>query len=233
MATARDFPLTLPIKEELDTAYLFAGVHVRSHMSCGQFSKAMMCERIRCRGLELTEDEEEKVMVYKKECAYGECDECGVEKRLIRCPCEDTSCVSVKLREYQLQPRTVKGEDDDGNPVSSTKGVNELTEITVTGKELLDKIETSTEAYLSHCWNCTWANVARKADMRHFGPTEMFAQSDFAAAIENASQDNVTCSHRQHTNLDVFVVAHSPRMVTVPVAGSGSFVEKRVVTSVF
>ncbi|KAH8060723.1 oxidoreductase [Aureococcus anophagefferens] len=57
-----------------------------------------------------------------KECAYGDCDECGVDQRFFRCPCEDTD-VEVKLREYRLQPRTVKGEDDEGNSISSTMAV--------------------------------------------------------------------------------------------------------------
>ncbi|KAK7254749.1 hypothetical protein SO694_00130031 [Aureococcus anophagefferens] len=51
---------------------------------------------------------------------------------LFRCPCEDTD-VEVKLREYRLQPRTVKGEDDEGNSISSTMAVKELTEVMVTG----------------------------------------------------------------------------------------------------
>ncbi|EGB08082.1 hypothetical protein AURANDRAFT_64401 [Aureococcus anophagefferens] len=43
--------------------------------------------------------------------------------------------VEVKLREYRLQPRTVKGEDDEGNSISSTMAVKELTEVMVTGSK--------------------------------------------------------------------------------------------------
>jgi hypothetical protein len=99
----------------------------------------------------------------------------------------------------------------------------------VTGKELLDKIEAATPRYLEHCWNCRWANTARQNDMHKFTETELFIQTDFAAQIENSSQDNLTCTNRQHTNLDVFVVAHSPRVVTVP--GTAGTYEKRVTTN--
>ncbi|KAK7232742.1 hypothetical protein SO694_00037156 [Aureococcus anophagefferens] len=149
---------------------------------------------------------------------------------LFRCPCEDTD-VEVKLREYRLQPRTVKGEDDEGNSISSTMAVKELTEVMVTGSELLTKIEAAATEYFTHCWNCRWANTARLNDMHKFTDTELFIQTDFAAQISNAAQDNLCCTHRNHTNLDVFVVASDPRLVDVTVKhadGSSSFVKKRI-----
>jgi hypothetical protein len=99
----------------------------------------------------------------------------------------------------------------------------------VTGTELLDKIAAATPRYLAHCWNCYWANTTRQNDMHKFTDTELFIQTDFAAQIENSSQDNLTCTSRQHTNLDVFVVAHSPRLVEVP--GAAGNYEKRVTTN--
>ncbi|KAK7230489.1 hypothetical protein SO694_00176015 [Aureococcus anophagefferens] len=148
---------------------------------------------------------------------------------LFRCPCEDTD-VEVKLREYRLQPRTVKGEDDEGNSISSTMAVKELTEVMVTGSELLTKIEAAATEYFTR-WNCRWANTARLNDMHKFTDTELFIQTDFAAQISNAAQDNLCCTHRNHTNLDVFVVASDPRLVDVTVKhadGSSSFVKKRI-----
>ncbi|KAK7235632.1 hypothetical protein SO694_00066065 [Aureococcus anophagefferens] len=56
---------------------------------------------------------------------------------LFRCPCEDTDA-EVKLAQYRLQPRTVKGEDDEGNSISSTMAVKELTEVMVTGTSIRD-----------------------------------------------------------------------------------------------
>ncbi|KAK7242438.1 hypothetical protein SO694_00159045 [Aureococcus anophagefferens] len=149
---------------------------------------------------------------------------------LFRCPCEDTD-VEVKLREYRLQPRTVKGEDDEGNGISSTMAVKGCTEVMVTGSELLTKIEAAATGHFTHCWNCRWANTARLNDAHKFTDTELFIQTDFAAQISNAAQDNLCCTHRNHTNLDVFVVASDPRLVDVTVKhadGSSSFVKKRI-----
>jgi hypothetical protein len=119
------------LPEEQTPAYRFGQSHVRAYASLSTFGKTMMCDPVRCRDLELTTNEEEKAMMYRKECAYGDCESCGVEERLIRCPCEDTELLSVKLRVYELQPRTVKGEDDEGNPITSTKAVKELTEVII------------------------------------------------------------------------------------------------------
>jgi hypothetical protein len=118
------------LNEEQTPAYRFSEMHVKSFASLYRISRAMMCDRVRCPDLELTTNDEEQVLMYKKECAYGDCESCGVEERFYRCPCEDTDQL-VKLRVYELQPRTVKGEDDDGNPISSTKAVKELTEVRV------------------------------------------------------------------------------------------------------
>ncbi|KAH8058361.1 hypothetical protein JL722_6223 [Aureococcus anophagefferens] len=109
--------------------------------------------------------------------------------------------------------------------------VKELTEVMVTGSELLTKIEAAATEYFTHCWNCRWANTARLNDMHKFTDTELFIQTDFAAQISNAAQDNLCCTHRNHTNLDVFVVASDPRLVDVTVKhadGSSSFVKKRI-----
>jgi hypothetical protein len=206
----------MSLRAETTPAYAFSQMHRRAYLSGGMFHRSMQCPPTRCEDLELTNDDVERVMINDKTCAYGECGKCGVDARFFECPCEYDENVTVKVREYLPQPRTVRGVDDEGNPISTTKPVKELTEVEISGKMLLDKIRDLADEYLEHCWNCRWSNTQRLIDLHKFNDDELFIQTDFAAQIANASQDNLTCTTRQHTNLDVFIVSHSPLVAHVP-----------------
>ena len=166
-APGTDAPTTVDVLPEEKTPYYFMS---KAGNCMHYYSKAMLCPKKRHKVLELREnDDAEQFWIYNKECSYGDCDCCGVDHRTLRCPYEDKDDVKVKLFEYRLQPRTVKGTDDEGNPTSKTAAVNELTEVEVTGKELHDKIEAHAPRYFKHCWNCIWTKQVRILDMHTSG----------------------------------------------------------------
>lgn len=165
----------------------------KAHSSYYALADAVLCPRERQRDLEL--DDDETFLLRKQECAYGDCERCGFSPELtpgryLRCPCEYTEdeTKKVTLREYRVQPRTVRAFDDEGQQFTATKGVKELTEIEVTGKELIDKIEAHAPTFFDHSWRCTWANRQRQIDMRTVDESTLFIQTDFAAQIENSPQ---------------------------------------------
>ena len=205
------------LPEEQDPAYRFSQIHTRANWSTHMFSAAMLCPARRHEDLELTDDDAERVMMYDKSCAYGDCEDCGVDERFFECPCEYTDEVKVTQRKYVLLPRVVKGPgaNDGDDDVEETKLFKDLDDVEVTGKELIDYIRETATEYFTHVWNCRWANTARLNDLHKFGDNTIFIQSDYAAQLENSAQDNLTCTYRNHTNLDVFVVAHSPKHVQV------------------
>ena len=76
-----------------------------------------------------------------------------------------------------------------------------------------------------HNWIDRWATHDRHLTYATFWDTEMCISTDFSAQYEHKAAFTRTCEHPPRSNMDIFVVTHSPR--------TESTGERRVTTDIW
>jgi hypothetical protein len=96
-----------------------------------------------------------KLLIFKRSCAYGECHDCGVEKYFTshKCPLEWDEELQVNIKEYQDLARN-----------NSDEKQKELVSVTVTAKEVMQKIADTAGNVIKHLWQSRWGSHMRRYD---------------------------------------------------------------------
>lgn len=141
---------------------------------------------------------------FARPCSYGTCAVCGVGRRLpLTCPVDNDPNVVVTVREFQVVKR--------GN-----REQKEIVEVRMSAAELLQKIVALFPSWAKHQWDKRWDLHTRRLVLETFGPTTLVVQTDFAATTDLNPQDRVNSAIAGHAIQAVFMVSHSPELVTLP-----------------
>lgn len=130
-----------------------------------------------------------KLIIHRRECAYGECKDCGVAKNFTNIKCDlewDSSC-NVKYKEYQNLTRN-----------NSDVKQKELVLVTSTAEELMKKISNSAAEVIKHTWEAYWNSHQRKYLTQNFTYGMVLYKADFSATMDLNSQDRMNCAIPAH-----------------------------------
>ena len=134
-----------------------------------------------------------------KECAP--CDKCTWAARMPKCPIEYGDQSDAEWKEYK--PRI----EPDGRSFQ-----DELVTVKGTRKQLMEKLEMLFADWSPHDWIDRWSAHQRHLTYATFLATEMCISTDFSAQYEHKAFCTRTCEHPARSNMDVFIVTHSPRI---------------------
>ena len=93
---------------------------------------------------------------------------------------------------------------------------DELVKVTGTRKQLMERLAKLFAEWSPHDWTDRWNTHARHLTYATFLDSEMCISTDFSAQYEHKAFCTRTCEHPSRSNMDVFVVTHSPRVVVRP-----------------
>ena len=135
------------------------------------------------------------------ECAKcGNCNDCGWAKRMPQCPVEYSDKADAEWKEYRphIEP--------DGRSFQ-----DELVTVKGTRRQLMERLAKLFAEWSPHDWIDRWATHMRHLTYATFGTGEMCISTDFSAQYDHKAFCTRTCEHPTRSNMDVFVVKHSPR----------------------
>ena len=132
-----------------------------------------------------------------KECA--DCELCGWAATMPACPIEHGDQADAEWKEYR--PRV----EPDGRSFQ-----DELVTVKGTRKQLMERLQLLFAEWSPHDWIDRWAAHQRHLTYSTFGATEMCISTDFSAQYEHKAFCTRTCEHPARSNMDVFIVTHSP-----------------------
>lgn len=133
-----------------------------------------------------------------REC--GDCNRCGWKATMPRCPVEYGDQVDAEWKEYR--PRI----EPDGRSFQ-----DELVTIKGTRKQLMERLENVFAEWSPHDWIDRWTTHQRHLTYATFGKREICISTDFSAQYDHKAFSTRTCEHPARSNMDVFIVTHSPR----------------------
>jgi hypothetical protein len=144
-------------------------------------------------------------------CTHGDCDKCGISKilKIKECPALLQCDILVKTQKWKLNLR--QGTDKKGDQNTQI----ELDETILPMSELIDRLIEQLEKNHKHQNQATWLNLMRKIDTKTLPSNEILVFTDFSASPDLRAKMTDNCSADAHAVLDVFVVLHSRRKVTV------------------
>ena len=131
----------------------------------------------------------------------GDCSVCGWAATMPKCPIEYSDEKDAEWKEYQ--PRI----EPDGRSFK-----DELVSITGTRKQLMERLAKLFEDWSPHDWTDRWNTHARHLTYATFSDDETCISTDFSAQYDHKAFCTRTCEHPSRSNMDVFVVTHSPRI---------------------
>lgn len=82
-----------------------------------------------------------------------------------------------------------------------------------TRKQLMERLEALFAEWSPHDWIDRWTMHNRHLTYATFEDDECCISTDFSAQYEHKAYATRTCEHPPRSNMDVFIVTHSPRMV--------------------
>ena len=132
----------------------------------------------------------------------GHCRSCGWAIRMPTCPIEHGDQEDAEWKEYK--PRM----EPDGRSFQ-----DELVTVKGTRKQLMERLRKLFEEWSPHDWIDRWAAHQRHLTYATFIAGEMCISTDFSAQYEHKAFCTRTCEHPARSNMDVFIVTHSPREV--------------------
>ena len=91
---------------------------------------------------------------------------------------------------------------------------DDLVEVTGTRPELMQRLRKVEADWKPHYWGKEWTSRVRDKVNSCFPATEMSISTDFSAVYDHKAAAMRTCEQPHHSNMDVFVVTHSPRYET-------------------
>jgi hypothetical protein len=140
-----------------------------------------------------------------------DCDNCGVEKllRISECPALRDCTFPIPVWEWKPAPRA--GVNKQGKQNTQ----EELTEGEEPVNVVLSRFLRQLEICRKHYAEMEWLRIARKADIGTFGPSELLIFTDFSATMDLRASQTDNSSVDSHAALGIYVVLHSPRVVTV------------------
>jgi hypothetical protein len=138
----------------------------------------------------------------KKVCGKcADCGNCGWDKVMLpACPVEQTDGEAWWL---EYQPRIEPDGTSYGEHLVTVKG---------TRKQLMELLRKLWMDWSPHIWIDQWLTHQRHLTYATFPSDEMCISTDFSAQYEHKAAFTRTCEHPGRSNIDVFVVTHSPRM---------------------
>ena len=139
----------------------------------------------------------------KELCAEcGDCNHCGWGKSMPTCPIEHGEQEDAEWKEYR--PRI----EPDGKSYQ-----DELVIVKGTRKQLMERLAKLFAEWSPHDWIDRWATHQRHMTYATFRDDEMCISTDFSAQSDHKAFCTRTCEHPARSNMDVFIVTHSPREV--------------------
>lgn len=142
-----------------------------------------------------------KLVIFKRACAYVECPDCGIEKHFTshKCPLEWDEELQVNIKEYQ---------DLAGN--NSDKKQKELVSVTVTAKDVMQKISDTATNVIKHLWQSRWGSHMRRYDYNTFSDGMVRYKADFSATLDINPQDKMNCAISAHAIQNVMIFSLNP-----------------------
>lgn len=129
------------------------------------------------------------------------CSRCGWVATIPMCPVEHNDTADAEWKEYR--PRL----DLDGRSFQ-----DELVTKTGTRRQLMERLEKLFAEWSPHDWIDRWTTHMRHMTYATFSHGEMCISTDFSAQYDHKAFCTRTCEHPRRSNMDVFVVTHSPRI---------------------
>lgn len=173
--------------------------------------------------LKATDDDATAPLLTPWKCSNGECDHCGVKRtlKITDCPVLSTYDRHVRVMEW-----------DEAKRPGKTKNGKSRTQKEPVSKDLplcdvVTKLEEQTITTLEHVGETERFTASRYRQMETFPPTMIDIDSDFSAVPALRAIETACCSEDNHCVLDVFVVRHSPKEVSI-VMEDGTITKKRV-----
>jgi hypothetical protein len=147
-----------------------------------------------------------KLVIFKRSCAYGECHDCGVEKYFTshKRPLEWDEEFQVNIKEYQDLARN-----------NSDKKQKELVSVTVTAKEVMQKIADKAGNVRKHLWQSRWGSHMRRYDYNTFIAGMVRYKADFSATLDINPQDKLNCAISAHAKQNVMIFSLNPNIRTI------------------
>ena len=137
----------------------------------------------------------------KGECdKCGDCSSCGWSATMPACPIENSDKEDAEWKEYQPVI------DPDGRSFQ-----DHLVTVKGTRRQLMERLEKLFAEWSPHDWIDRWTTHMRHLTYATFRPGEMCISTDFSAQYDHKAFCTRTCEHPTRSNMDVFVVTHSPR----------------------
>ena len=146
------------------------------------------------------------------------CKSCGVNKFPIAdCGTFMSIATPVKLLEWAMADRTGFTTNKDGIKVQRKQ--LELCEVRVPLNELVPKFEKQLRKARIHHAEAKWLATCRKIEEETLRNDAIWIGTDFSASMDLKAACTDNCSEDAHAVLDIFVVLHNQRKVTVTVNG--------------
>jgi hypothetical protein len=153
-----------------------------------------------------------KLMMHQKKCAYQECKDCGVVKRLkLTCPSDNDDTVKFPVRLYAKVDRPTPKNSKDKTPRFQV----ELKEVLMTGREIMQMLVQAAIVSIKHAWQAKWDSHQRKLLIHTLKNNMLLLMTDFSATYSIHPQFQVNSAVAAHVIIDVFLAYHSPRDVAL------------------
>ena len=125
------------------------------------------------------------------------CKTCGWEKRMPKCPIENSAAHPAEWKEYCAR-----------GPSSSGSGNQEdLVTVRGTRAEMMAQLKKIYALWLSHSWIKRWCEHQRKLTYATFDVNEACIMTDFSAIYDHKAFASKCCEQPHHSMMDVFVVS--------------------------
>ena len=130
----------------------------------------------------------------------GDCSSCGWDVVMPQCAVEHINEEDAEWKEYELRIEP-----------DSRSFQDELVTVKGTRKELMARMEKLFADWSPHDWIDRWTTHARHLTYATFSAHEMCISTDFSAQYDHKAFCTRTCEHPPRSNMDVFIVTHSPQ----------------------
>lgn len=141
---------------------------------------------------------------YSKECAYQQCNNCGINKFFNEanlCDIERNKDVEVLVRKYE-------------NIQGRSRGMQmEIVEVKMNGDEIVEHLMHCAKLAVPHEWNVKWNAHARTICVNTSKADVLTLMTDFSAVLDHDVQDRLNTAVPCHSNQCIFLATHSPRTV--------------------
>jgi hypothetical protein len=146
--------------------------------------------------------QDEKLMIFERKCAYGDCENCGIEKFFTahKCPLEWDDTMELKIKEYQD---------------NSDRKQKESVLVTVTAMEVMEKISKTAVAVMKHLWESWWGSHQKRFYFNTFTKGMVRYKANFSATLDINPQDKLNSAICAHAIQNVMIFSLKPEMKIV------------------